>query len=219
MQEKTNKIFTSDLDVLSGFVDKQKTKRIAAEMLEMSPQQLNNILKGKAPVGAAIRERLRKYGYFLQEKSGWDLVENKPRIIPSPVKDYVVSVPMFLTSPVKAGTGGLIPELADAYMQPAKYFNEKTQMIRVDGDSMEDIGIKHGSYIVVDREREARNGSIVVVRIGTGWTVKLLEIEFGVYFLVSMNGSKKYERIKFDKGLDAEILGEVLMISTVLKEI
>lgn len=209
----------TDIEILEDFVGRYKFKKNAAEALGMSIQRLSNYLHGVSNINADVRERLRAFGYYQEQKRGWDLVENKPRIIPSPVKDYVVSVPMFLTSPVKAGTGGLIPEHADAYMQPAKYFNERTQMIRVDGDSMEDVGIRDGSYIVVDPEREARNGSIVVVRIGTGWTVKQLEIEFGVYFLVSMNGAKKYERIKFDKELDAEILGEVLMISTVLKQI
>jgi len=203
--------------------NKYKTVRALAEALGKKEQALQLFLSDKRKPSGELLEQLRNLGCDIDwllsgetTKSGWDLVENKPRIVASPVQDYVVSVPMFLT-PVKAGRDGFIPEHADAYMQPAKYFNSNTKMIEVEGDSMEDIGIRDGSFIVMDEVMEARNGSIVVARIGTGWVVKRLEIIEGSYFLLSMNGSKKYERIKFNKDSDIDILGVVLMVSTLMK--
>ncbi len=58
---------------------------------------------------------------------------------------------------------------ADFFSPPAHY------LLRVKGLSMKDAGILEGDLIAVNREREARNGDIVVARIDDEVTVKRLQ--------------------------------------------
>ncbi|MFZ0407933.1 MAG: S24 family peptidase [Cyanobium sp.] len=56
---------------------------------------------------------------------------------------------------------------------------ERTVLLRVAGPSMQGAGIDHGDLLVVDRDREAMAGSIVVARFGSQFTLKRLRQERG----------------------------------------
>jgi repressor LexA len=94
------------------------------------------------------------------------------------------------TQPVPAGT----PISADADIheqisidrflidQPAK-----TVLIRVEGDSMVDAGIRHGDLAVVERKTEASQGDIVVAVVDDEFTLKTLARDKDGYHLLPAN--------------------------------
>lgn len=47
-----------------------------------------------------------------------------------------------------------------------------TYLLRVKGDSMISTGIHPDDFLLVERGRNARNGDIIVLQIGNGWTLK-----------------------------------------------
>ena len=56
---------------------------------------------------------------------------------------------------------------------PADFFRPAADyLLRVTGDSMQDVGILDGDLLAVHRTAEARNGDIVVARIDDEVTVK-----------------------------------------------
>lgn len=59
--------------------------------------------------------------------------------------------------------------------------------LTVRGDSMIDEGIHEGDIVIVEREREARNGDVVAAHIDGEWTVKYYQEQFGNITLVPAN--------------------------------
>src|SRR6056297_1953129 len=53
---------------------------------------------------------------------------------------------------------------------------ESTFFVRVEGDSMDGVGIFSGDVLVVDRAPEARDGSIVVAAVNGELVVKVLVV-------------------------------------------
>jgi repressor LexA len=62
-----------------------------------------------------------------------------------------------------------------------------TYLLRVRGESMRDVGILDGDMIAVKRTTEARNGQIIVARIGDEVTVKRLERDGSRFALMPEN--------------------------------
>ena len=62
---------------------------------------------------------------------------------------------------------------------------QRTLLLRVCGESMRDAGIDHGDLVVVERDRRARDGAIVVVRLGERFTLKWLQWRRGRCWLVA----------------------------------
>lgn len=58
---------------------------------------------------------------------------------------------------------------------------------RVDGDSMKNAGILHGSIIVVDKAGEAANNKIAVCVVNSEFTLKRLKVEKGLVWLMPEN--------------------------------
>lgn len=63
--------------------------------------------------------------------------------------------------------------------------------VEVSGNSMIERGIHHGDILVIDRAREPRSGSVVVARLGDGYTVKIFRPGSGRLCLVPANSSYK----------------------------
>jgi len=51
---------------------------------------------------------------------------------------------------------------------------QRSLLLRVNGDSMQGAGIRHGDLLVVERDRPAVSGAIVVARLGERFTLKRL---------------------------------------------
>ena len=75
---------------------------------------------------------------------------------------------------VAAGEPILAQEHIEDYCEiPPSFFKpEANFLLEVHGDSMVDIGIMDGDYIAVHKAETARNGDIVVARVGDEVTVK-----------------------------------------------
>lgn len=81
--------------------------------------------------------------------------------------------------------------------------------LKVSGDSMNGAGILDGDYVLARIQKTAKDGEIVVARMGTEMTVKRLSIRDHAQHLVAAN--PKYRSIPFE-GEDAEIQGRVVAV-------
>lgn len=88
-----------------------------------------------------------------------------------------------------------VPVEADLFKPRADY------LLRVSGESMRDIGIRDGDLLAVHRQATARNGQVVVARIGDEVTVKRFERRGDVVRLLPEN--PEFEPIRVDLARDA----------------
>ncbi|AFU97462.1 transcriptional repressor LexA [Simiduia agarivorans] len=86
-----------------------------------------------------------------------------------------------LVGRVAAGNPILAEENIEEYCEvPANFFSPRADyLLRVHGMSMKDIGILDGDLLAVHSTQNARNGDIVVARIGDDVTVKRFEHKRG----------------------------------------
>lgn len=83
-----------------------------------------------------------------------------------------------------------VPVEADLFKPRADY------LLRVSGESMRDIGIRDGDLLAVHRQATARNGQVVVARIGDEVTVKRFERRGDVVRLLPEN--EDFQPIRVD---------------------
>ncbi len=148
-------------------------------------------------------EKLEKNGYIKRD-------ESKPRAIEiiddnfNMLRRETVSVPM--VGRVAAGQPLLAVQNVESYFPiPAEYMpNAQSFMLRVKGDSMINIGIFDGDTIIVQQQKTARNGDIVVALVEDSATVKTFYKEDGHIRLQPENDNM--EPIIVD---DCLILGKV----------
>ncbi|PRW84367.1 DNA polymerase V [Pseudomonas simiae] len=76
------------------------------------------------------------------------------------------------------------------------------------GHSMSDLGVYDGDYLVVDRAKEPRVGSVVVARIGAEFTVKTYGIQNGLPVLIPANPA--FETIVIGEFEESECWGVVM---------
>lgn len=88
-----------------------------------------------------------------------------------------------------------VPVEADLFRPRADY------LLRVSGESMRDIGIRDGDLLAVHRQATARNGQVVVARIGDEVTVKRFERRGDVVRLLPENPD--FEPIRVDLAREA----------------
>ncbi|MCE1113949.1 MULTISPECIES: transcriptional repressor LexA [Pseudomonas] len=85
------------------------------------------------------------------------------------------------------------PILAEQHIEdscninPAFFHPRADYLLRVHGMSMKDIGILDGDLLAVHTTREARNGQVVVARIGDEVTVKRFQREGSKVWLIAEN--------------------------------
>lgn len=92
--------------------------------------------------------------------------------------------------------------------------SDASLLLRVNGDSMEDVPIFSGDFVMLDRLRQPQANDIVVARLNGGYTIKRFKLndDYGRrgLFLVPCNSA--YESRKLTKSDDCEILGVVTFI-------
>ena len=148
-------------------------------------------------------ETLEKNGYIRRDPT-------KPRAIEIIDENFnltrreVVNVPM--VGRVAAGQPILAVENIDNYFPiPAEFMpNEESFMLRVKGESMINAGILDGDNILVKRQKDARNGDIVVALVDDSATVKTFYKENGHIRLQPENDDMDPIIVP-----DCEILGKV----------
>jgi len=72
-------------------------------------------------------------------------------------------------------------------VDPAMFKPQADYLLKVKGESMKDIGILDGDYLAVHSQHEARNGQVVVARIGNDVTVKRFSRSGNVVQLIAEN--------------------------------
>lgn len=82
-----------------------------------------------------------------------------------------------LIGKVAAGEPVLAIENIESHYQvdPAMFQPEAHFLLRIDGESMKNIGIMDGDLLAVHRTNQARNGQVVVARVDESVTVKRFE--------------------------------------------
>ena len=117
----------------------------------------------------------------------------------------MVNVP--IVGRVAAGEPLLAEQNIENYFPiPMDYMpNNQTFMLKVRGDSMINIGIYDGDFVLVEQTPTARNGEVVVALVEDGATVKRFFKEEGIYRLQPENDA-----------LDPIIVSEVQIMGKVI---
>ena len=131
-------------------------------------------------------ETLEKNGYIRRDPT-------KPRAIEILDDDFnlvrreMVNVPII--GSVAAGQPILAQEnIEDYFPFPVERMpNKQTFLLKVKGESMINAGILDGDYVLVQEEKTASNGDMVVALIDDGATVKTFYKEEGVFRLQPEN--------------------------------
>lgn len=128
----------------------------------------------------------------LAKKGAIELVPNAARGI------RIVENGMPLVGHVAAGSPILaIENMLGRYPIDPNLFNPRADyLLQVSGLSMRDDGILDGDWLVVHRTTEAKNGQIVVARIGDDVTVKRLKVRGQKAELIPSNPD--YQTMHFD---------------------
>lgn len=110
---------------------------------------------------------------------------------------------------VTAGPNGLAEESFEGTLELSGVFDGDGSLfaLQVRGDSMRDAGILAGDYVIVQPQKQAVNGQIVVARIGDDATVKTFQSRKGSIELLPSNPDHRTMEVR--EGDDFEILGVV----------
>lgn len=156
-------------------------------------------------------ETLEKNGYIRRDPT-------KPRAIEilddtfNLTRRELVNVPII--GRVAAGEPILAQEHIENYFPiPAEMMpNKQTFLLVIKGESMVNIGIFDGDYVLVQEEHTAENGDVVVAMVDDSATVKTFYKEEGVIRLQPENDYMDPIIVK-----DAAILGKVIGVFRFLK--
>lgn len=160
-------------------------------------------LKSTSSVHAHL-ESLEKNGYIRRDPT-------KPRAIEiiddtfNLTRREVANVPMI--GQVAAGEPILAEENITNYFPiPIEFMpNNPTYMLKVRGESMINVGIYHGDYVLVEQTPVASNGDMVVALVEDSATVKTFYKEAGYYRLQPENDDMDPIIVN-----EVEILGKVI---------
>ena len=143
-------------------------------------------------LGIASTNGVFKHLDALAKKGAIELVPNAARGI------RVLDNGLPLVGKVAAGSPILaIENMLGRYPVDPNLFNPRADyLLQVSGLSMRDDGILDGDWVVVHRTTEAKNGQIVVVRIGDDVTVKRFKVRGQKAELIPANPD--YQTMHFD---------------------
>lgn len=121
-----------------------------------------------------------------------------------------------LEGKVRAG----FPSSAENYVEKSLDLNElivrnpsATFFIRVQGNSMENAGIKNNDILVVDRVVQASDNKIVIARINDDLTVKRIRrVGDNLFLMPDAADENEYKPIKITDDMDFEVWGVVTYV-------
>lgn len=113
----------------------------------------------------------------LARKGAIEMIAGSSRGIRLLLEEPNVNEGLPLIGRVAAGSPILAQEHVEAHYQIDPFLFKPTAdfLLRVNGMSMKDVGILDGDLLAVHKTKEARNGQVVVARIGDEVTVKRLQ--------------------------------------------
>ena len=143
-------------------------------------------------LGIASTNGVFKHLDALAKKGAIELIPNAARGI------RVLEMGLPLVGRVAAGSPILaIENMLGRYPVDPNLFNPRADyLLQVSGLSMRDDGILDGDWIVVHRTTEAKNGQIVIARIGNDVTVKRFKMRGQKAELIPSNPD--YQTMHFD---------------------
>ncbi len=165
-----------------------------------------------------IRDMMKQFGIsstngvrstlFAIEKKGF--IKRNPFLSRGiELTDYIQRVPLEgvrdipIVGKVAAGEPILAVENIEGTLAVDRSFvssdGDNVFALTVQGDSMEDIGIFDGDYVLTRQQESADKGDIVVAIVGEEATVKRYQPEKFLIRLLSENRKKKYEPIVVNK--------------------
>lgn len=118
------------------------------------------------------------------------------------------AVRVALTLPLVGRVAAGSPILAEAHVEasfavdPDLFGTRPDYLLKVRGLSMRDAGILDGDLLAVRRSNEARNGQIVVARVGSEVTVKRLRRPAGRHVIELLPENPDFEPIVIDSRSD-----------------
>lgn len=112
------------------------------------------------------------------------------------------------------------PSPAEEYLQERLDFNrdlvkhpESTFYGRIKGDSMIDAGLKDGDIAVIDRSKEAFDGSIIVAYENNEFTIKYLDLSHKKDGYIELRpANANYSPIRIYESDDFEVWGVVVFV-------
>lgn len=130
----------------------------------------------------------------LARKGAIEMIAGASRGIRIP--DYQDGIPII--GRVAAGSPILAQEHIEEHVQipPSLFHPSADFLLRVHGDSMIEIGINDGDLLAVKKAQEAREGQVVVARIGDEVTVKRLKKTDNPQILLLLPENAEYQPIE-----------------------
>lgn len=193
----------------------QDLTRQEEEVLEFIKKQINttgfppSVREICAAVGFKSTSSAHQYIWRLADKGYIDKMNLKTRAIKIANSEPTVSVP--IVGKVAAGEPILATQNIEDYFAIGESFFSKSALqndnfiLKVQGESMIQIGINDGDYIIVSKQSTARNGEIVVAMIDGNATVKTFYREKDHIRLQPENDTMEPIIVK-----DAQIVGKVV---------
>ena len=128
--------------------------------------------------------------------------------------DFNTPLDLELAPAIRAG----FPSPAEDFQNDSIDFNrdivrhpESTFYGRVKGDSMIDAGICDGDIAVIDRSKEAHDGSIIVAYINNEFTIKRLDLSHKADGYIQLQpANPQYQPIRIDASDHFEVWGVVV---------
>lgn len=152
----------------------------------------------------------RRYGYSIDKTDPSSVVLKEEGV------DLIVQFEEFIKVPMAGEVAAGLPitinrEYGDYFTLPKEWIvsSENTFALKVTGDSMIEVGINRGDFVIVNKQNTAQNGDIVIALINDEATMKKLNTMGDSILLISEN--KNYEPILM-KAEDVIINGKVIGI-------
>jgi len=146
-------------------------------------------------------------GIRLKGQNLRDMQQSFNQHIAQPLRDLAASLALPLVCRVAAGSPILAQEHVDQtfHVESSLFQRKPDYLLRVRGMSMRDAGIMDGDLLAVQSTREAKNGQIIVARLGDEVTVKRFRRTPHVIELLPENPD--YKTIVVEPGEPFEIEG------------
>ena len=134
----------------------------------------------------------------LARKQAIEIIPGASRGIRILLEDAANDDGLPLIGQVAAGEPILAQEHVESHYQvdPGMFKPQADFLLRVNGESMKDIGIMDGDLLAVHKTQDVRDGQVVVARVDDDVTVKRLERKGSTVLLHAEN--EEFEPIKVD---------------------
>jgi repressor LexA len=180
---------------------------IAAELGFKSANAAEEHLQALARKGVIELVSGTSRGIRLKGQNLRDMQQSLSQQMTQPLRDLASALALPLVGRVAAGSPILAQEHVDQtfHVESSLFQRKPDYLLRVRGMSMRDAGIMDGDLLAVQSTREAKNGQIIVARLGDEVTVKRFRRTLHVIELLPENPD--YKTIVVEPGEPFEIEG------------